>query len=207
MIQKTRDFLQHYSFMLIVWIIIWILGYYSILRFSFSHPYSDYYSEKNLVNVSPHGLRIALSQWKSSYTIVDVRSQEEYNEWHIITALNVPAYKNRYESDYENTERIINDFRHMQKAYPKRDTVIYCYSAACMTAIKVGEMLAKEWIYVKHLNIGRNERKYHRTLWNHEHERGTSSPDDRIHIWPDPWVVSWSDTKNTVCPINNNLWC
>lgn len=170
-----------------------------------NNSYVNYYDSKVLVDVSPHWLRIAMSEWESKYIIVDLRSEDEYNTDHIITAVSIPAYKNRYESAYDDKERIVKAFHELQQQYPDKKIVTYCYSGACMTSTKVWQMLAHEGINVQHLNIGWNERKYHWTLWNHEHERELSKAEDRIQTWSIPWVVPVSET--TACPINNEFWC
>lgn len=49
-----------------------------------------------------------------------------------------------------------------------------------MTGRKVGKMLAKEGIYVKHLGIGWNEWRYDWKSWNHPHEWDITNPMDYI---------------------------
>ncbi|MAG02549.1 hypothetical protein CMI42_04380 [Candidatus Pacearchaeota archaeon] len=133
------------------------------------HMY-DFYAAEAAVHVSPHHIRKHMAQGDDSFILVDLRSEEEYVEEHIITAVNVPAYKSRDKSDYGAVERIVGEFEKLIKNNPGKELIVYCYSGPCMTGRKVGKMLADRGIYVKHLGIGWNEWRYHWTIWNHEHE-------------------------------------
>ena len=144
---------------------------------------AEFYDIENAVHVSPHSLRRKMDQGVSDYTLVDLRSAEEYRREHIIGAVNIPAYKNANTPAYEEVERIVGAF----KALPKdKQVIVYCYSTACMTGRKIGKMLAKDGIYVQHLGIGWNEWRYFWTTWNHEHEWKTTKPEEYVISGDEP---------------------
>ena len=74
-------------------------------------------------------------------------------------------------------DRIVGEFKKLPQ---DKEIVVYCYSGPCMTGRKVGKMLAKEGIYVKHLGIGWNEWRYDWKSWNHPHEWNITDPMDYI---------------------------
>jgi rhodanese-related sulfurtransferase len=132
---------------------------------------SEYYAIENAVSVSPHGLRAQMSKGQTDhYVLVDLRSEEEYVKEHVVTAVNIPAYKDANNSAYDETERIVNSFKEIIAKNPNKDIITYCYSTACMTSRKIGLILAENNIYVKHLNIGWNEWRYAWDMWNHDSE-------------------------------------
>ncbi|MBI2018116.1 rhodanese-like domain-containing protein [Candidatus Daviesbacteria bacterium] len=143
----------------------------------------DFYATENAVYVSPHSLRRMMDKGDNSYTLVDLRSTQEYEKEHIIGAVNIPAYKDPDTSAYEEKERIINQFRQLPK---DREIIVYCYSMPCMTGRKIGLALAENGIFVKHLGIGWNEWRYFWTLWNHEHEWNLTKPQDYIFPGKEP---------------------
>jgi len=118
---------------------------------------TDYYLTENAVHVSPHHIRKAMDKGESDFILVDVRSQEEYEEEHIIGAVSIPAYKDPDTSDYDDVERIVNAFQELIEDNPDKDIIIYCYSLPCMSGRKVGLMLAENDIYVQQLGVGWNE--------------------------------------------------
>lgn len=123
----------------------------------------DFYLTENAVHVSPHSIRKAMDKGDNSFILVDLRSQEEYEREHIIGAVSIPAYKDPDTSAYGDVERIINSFKELKASNPGKDLIVYCYSIPCMTGRKVGSMLAKNGIFVKHLGIGWNEWRH---FWN-----------------------------------------
>lgn len=147
---------------------------------------AEYYKIENAVNVSPHGLRGKMDKGDQSYILVDLRSHEEYVEEHIVGALNVPAYSDRYTSAYGEVGRIVDSFQKIQREYPGRDIIVYCYSTACMTGRKMGGLLAEHNIYVKHLNIGWYEWRHAWNTWNHQHEWNTTKVNDYISVGEEP---------------------
>ncbi len=149
---------------------------------------SEFYAIENAVHVSPHGLRFYMSKGETSkFVLVDLRSQEEYETAHIVTALNVPAYKDPNTSAYDEVERIVGGFREILAENPNKDIIVYCYSTPCMTGRKIGQMLAENGIYVKHLGIGWNEWRYAWNMWNHDGEAKTVV-DDYIATGTEPGV-------------------
>lgn len=149
----------------------------------------EFYEVENAVHVSPHSLRKMMDKQDKSYTLVDLRSLAEYEKAHIVTAINIPAYKDPNTSAYDETERIIGEFKKLPK---DKDTIVYCYSIPCMTGRKIGKLLAEKGIFVKHLGIGWNEWRYFWTLWNHDMETPTKM-DDYIVSGKDPGVPKAKD--------------
>jgi rhodanese-related sulfurtransferase len=146
----------------------------------------EFYETENAVHVSPHGLRAKMSRGDTDgYVLVDLRSAEEYEKEHIVTAVNVPAYKDPNTSAYEEKERIIGAFRKLKEDNPEKEIIAYCYSAPCMTGRKIGEMLAEAGVFVKHLNIGWNEWRYSWSAWNHDMETPTKV-EDFIFVGKEP---------------------
>ncbi|HIJ99747.1 TPA: rhodanese-like domain-containing protein [archaeon] len=163
----------------------------------------SHYDTETAVLVSPHGLRKRLGD--GTTVLVDVRSQEEYEEEHITGALNVPAYRDRDHSDYGAVERIATSFAEIKADNPNKDIIIYCYSMPCMTGRKVGKMLADRGIFVKELGIGWNEWRYFWTLWNHAHEWNITKPEDFITSGPEPGEMLIETGSG--CPIEGDFGC
>lgn len=166
---------------------------------------TEYYRTENAVHVSPHSLRGKMDKGDQSFVLVDLRSAEEYEKEHIIGAVNIPAYKDKYTSAYGDIERIVDAFSELKARYPDRDLIVYCYSGPCMTGRKVGEMLVEHDIYVKHLNIGWYEWRHDWNSWNHEHEWNTTTFLDYVVSGKEPGV-----SKGGVAPnpcIEGDLGC
>ncbi len=154
---------------------------------------AEFYTVENAVHVSPHGLRASMSKGEADkFVLVDLRSQEEYETAHIVTALSVPAYKDANTSAYDEVDRITGAFKEIALNNPNKDIIVYCYSTACMTGRKIGKMLAEHGIYVKHLGIGWNEWRYSWNLWNHDGEAPTVV-EDYIATGTDPGVPPTPD--------------
>ncbi|NBW39408.1 rhodanese-like domain-containing protein [bacterium] len=137
----------------------------------------NFYLTEAAVLVSPHHLRKAMMKGKSDFTLVDLRSAEEYRKAHIKGALNIPAYSSPDKSAYDQVERIVGAFRELPQ---DKDIIVYCYSEPCMTGRKIGKVLAEHGIYVRHLGVGWNEWRYHWTTWNHEHEWSQTKVEDYV---------------------------
>lgn len=165
----------------------------------------DFYRTELAVQVSPHSLRKKLTKGESSVVLVDLRSQEEYETAHIITAVNVPAYKNPNESAYSDVERIVNSFTELRAENPDKDIVVYCYSTPCMTGRTIGKMLAEHDIYVKHLGIGWNDWKYDWDMWNHDGETKVN-PFDYIASGAEPGTLKEGEHPEA-CPISGEFGC
>ncbi|HIJ10923.1 TPA: hypothetical protein HA278_02590 [Candidatus Woesearchaeota archaeon] len=166
----------------------------------------EFYDVETATHVSPHGLRKHMGE-DPNKIIVDLRSQEEYEEEHITTAVNVPAYKDRDHSDYGAVTRIVSQFQELQRSNPDAEFIVYCYSTPCMTGRKVGKILADHGIYVKHLGIGWNEWRYHWQTWNHHHEWEQTDVMDYVVSGPEPGVMEGVTPKREVCPIDGSLGC
>ncbi len=143
----------------------------------------DFYATENAVHVSPHGIRKKIAERAQGFILVDLRSQEEYEQEHVVGAVNIPAYKDKDHSDYGAVERIVAEF---QKLPQDTNIIVYCYSMPCMTGRKIGEMLAEHGIYVQHLGIGWNEWRHFWTLWNHEHEWSKTAVEEYIVSGKEP---------------------
>ena len=166
---------------------------------------ADFYATETAVLVSPHGLRGKMDKGINNFVLVDVRSEEEYAEEHIIGAVNIPAYSDRYTSAYGDVERIVDSFQELRDG-TEVDIIVYCYSVPCMTGRKVGNMLAENGIYVKELGIGWNEWKYDWTGWNHPHEWETTIPEEYTATGTEPGTPILRKDRE-VCPIDNELGC
>jgi rhodanese-related sulfurtransferase len=147
---------------------------------------AEFYNVENATHVSPHGLRGKLDKGGKDVLIVDLRSAEEYEKGHIVSAINIPAYKDPNTPAYEEVDRIVSQFKKAISENPNKEVITYCYSAACMTGRKVGKMLSDNGVFVKTLNIGWNEWKYFWTLWNHEHEWKSTKPENYIVVGKEP---------------------
>ncbi|MEX0933672.1 MAG: rhodanese-like domain-containing protein [Candidatus Paceibacterota bacterium] len=149
----------------------------------------EFYLVENAVHVSPHHIRKAIMKGETDdFILIDLRSEEEYAEEHIVGAINVPAYKDREYSDYGAIQRIRQSVRELKEKNPEKDIIVYCYSTPCMTGRKVGKILAEDGIYVKHLGIGWNEWRHFWKLWNHPHEWEITDPTEYTASGPEPGV-------------------
>ena len=166
----------------------------------------EFYEIENAVYVSPHSLRKSMDNGINDFILVDLRSQQEYEKEHIIGAVNIPAYKDPDTSAYGDVDRILNSFKELKASNPNKDIIAYCYSIPCMTARKIGELLADNDIYVKHLGIGWNEWRYYWTLWNHEHEWKQTNVLDYVSSGPTPGTPKLK-LNSTACIINNEFGC
>ncbi len=139
---------------------------------------AEFYETENAVHVSPHSLRKRIDTNASDFILVDLRSAQEYEKAHIKGAINIPAYRDPNTPAYYDVERIVGEFAKL----PDKEVIVYCYSTACMTGRKIGYLLARSGIYVKHLNIGWNEWRYDWKSWNHEHEWNSTSAEQYIEV-------------------------
>ena len=163
---------------------------------------AEWYKVENIIHVSPHSVRKHIGD--NEIVLVDLRSQEEYETNHIITAVNVPAYATPDKSDYGAVDRIVGAFKELELKNPGKDIVVYCYSMPCMTGRKIGEMLTGHGIYVKHLGIGWSEWRYFWKLWNHDGEKAVN-PADYVFSGKEPGV--FSGKKSPGCPIGGEFGC
>ena len=157
----------------------------------------DFYLTENAVHVSPHSLRVKMDKSIDDYTLVDVRSKEEYEKEHIIGAISIPAYKDKDTPAYDEEDRIISEFSKLPK---DKEVIIYCYSTPCMSGRKIGKMLAENGIYVKQLGIGWNEWRYYWTLWNHELECNSTNVLDYVTSGSEPGIPTTRNVSSS-CPL------
>lgn len=150
----------------------------------------EFYEVENAVHVSPHHIRKHIAEGDTSFLLVDLRSQQEYEDEHVVGAVNIPAYKDPDTSAYSDVERIVNSFKQLEMDNPEKDIIVYCYSIPCMTGRKIGQILAEHNIYVKHLGVGWNEWRYHWELWNHPHEWTQTNVLDFISSGSEPGVYT-----------------
>jgi rhodanese-related sulfurtransferase len=146
----------------------------------------EFYDVETATHVSPHHIRKHIAQGDTSFLLVDLRSQEEYEDEHVVGAVNVPAYADPNTSAYGDVERIVGSFRELQEEHPDTELIVYCYSIPCMTGRKIGKMLADQGVYVKHLGVGWNEWRYHWELWNHPHEWDQTNVLDYVTTGSEP---------------------
>ncbi|MCA9308128.1 rhodanese-like domain-containing protein [candidate division WWE3 bacterium] len=174
-----------------------------------SHLIADYYAASVATLVSPHGLRKDIMQGKKTFVLVDLRSEEEYLEEHVVGAVNIPAYRDRDHSAYDQVDRIVTQFRTLLAENPDKEVIVYCYSMPCMTGRKIGNMLAQHGIYVKELGVGWNEWRYHWELWNHPHEWSTTDVMDYISTGKDAGVFKGEVPLDQLspCSIDDTLGC
>lgn len=148
----------------------------------------EFYKIENAVHVSPHSLRKHMSEGTTgNFVLVDLRSKEEYEREHIISAISIPAYSDANTSAYGEVDRIVTAFKEIVAENPNKDIIVYCYSTPCMTGRKIGQLLVDHDIYVKHLGIGWNEWRYDWDMWNHDGET-PSVVDDYIQTGAQPGV-------------------
>lgn len=130
---------------------------------------SEYYQVENAVSVSPTDVKTALQRGSyGEFVLVDLRSQVEYEEEHITSAINVPIFVDPEVSGISNEERIVKAFAEIKKNNPEREIIMYCYSGACMASRKAGKILSEHNIFAKHLNIGWYEWRYFWKMWSGE---------------------------------------
>ncbi len=141
------------------------------------NPIDAYYTNAAATLVSPHHLRGEMDKGHDDFILVDLRTQAEYEEEHVVGAINIDASMSK--------EDIVSAFQILEAENPDKDIIMYCYSAACMTGRKVGAMLASEGIYVQELTIGWNEWRYDFMSWNY--------PNEWDLLDPSRYVVSGSE--------------
>lgn len=166
---------------------------------------AEFYAVENAVHVSPHSIRKAMDKGEQQYTLVDLRSKEEYEKSHIVGAVNIPAYSDPDTSAYGDVDRIVAGFRQLPQ---DKDIIVYCYSMPCMTGRKVGAMLAEHGIYVKHLGIGWNEWRYFWNLWNHEHEWNKTKVEEYVATGSEPGVAKRKEGNPlSPCTLDSTFGC
>lgn len=153
----------------------------------------QYYRSEVATLESPHGIRKAIMERKNDFILVDVRSAQEYEQEHIIGAVNVPVYRDPDTSAYDEEDRIVAEFREVIKNNPNKKVIIYCYSSSCMSGRKIANMLTNYGISVKELGIGWNEWRYDWNMWNYPHKWETTRVEDYIYSGAEPGTYSGLD--------------
>lgn len=105
---------------------------------------AEFYSTETAVSVSPSDYISDLNAGKIDGLLVDLRSANEYNSGHLVTAINIPAVE-------MNRSQLVFAFSKLPKDRP---IITYCYSEYCMLSRNVGEALAENGIYAKHFTAG-----------------------------------------------------
>jgi len=169
-----------------------------------------YYANSVATLQSPHGLRKALANGSAAdkFVIVDVRSAEEYETEHMVTALSIPAYTNKDNTEHTSEDRVIEEFKKLRDLDENagKTILIYCYSASCMTGRNVGNLLAKNGVYVKELTIGWNEWRYFPNTWNYPHEWEDVKIMDYVSSGTEPGTVP-AGLAPKGCTLDGSLGC
>jgi rhodanese-related sulfurtransferase len=105
---------------------------------------AEFYATESVVGVSPQDYIKALQRNDSMGLAVDLRDNSSYAAGHLVGAINIPAGQ-------LNPPQVLSAFRKLPTDKP---VIVYCYSTYCMLSIEVGDYLAQNGIYVKHMNLG-----------------------------------------------------
>ena len=168
----------------------------------------QYYRSEVATLESPHGIRKAIMQGKDDFILVDVRSAQEYEQEHIVGAVNVPVYRDPDTSAYDEEDRIVSEFQEVIKNHPDKKIVIYCYSSSCMSGRKIGRMLTDYGIYVKELGIGWNEWRYDWNMWNYPHEWETTHVENYVISGSEPGAyTSLEGIGESGCSLSQSFDC
>lgn len=117
---------------------------------------TNFYDDEMATLVSPANLRNLIDKKDTNYVLVDLRSKDEYDSEHMVTAINIPAVS-------LTSEQLLAEFKKIPR---NKQIIVHCYSSACTLGRQVGQFLAHKGIYVKELDIGWSEWKYFWNLWN-----------------------------------------
>jgi rhodanese-related sulfurtransferase len=102
----------------------------------------EYFKAKLSYEMSPYGLKHLLDEKTKDYTLVDVRSAEEFKKAHIPTALNIP----------------LKELTNKLSSLPKDKTIVtYCGSITCQLAPTAALELAQKGFKVMDLHGGIKE--------------------------------------------------
>ena len=154
----------------------------------------DFYDIETAVSISPHHMRGYMGEFQE-FVIVDVRDTNDYEQEHIISAINIPASL--------SDEELVEQFSKISEG---KEIITYCYSTACMSSRKVGKVLADAGIYVKHLNVGWNEWKYSPESWNYPEEWADLDIQETLISGSEPGEFP-EDFTSKSCPIDGDNGC
>lgn len=146
----------------------------------------DFYESEMSVAVSPATLKKWVDEGSDDYILVDLRSAGEYQREHFVTAVNIPASS-------MNEKQLVEAFNNLPK---DKEVVVHCYSAYCTLGREVGRELARNGIYVKELNVGWSELRYHWDIWN----PGAKVTDG------EKYIVKGTDKPATVTPCTEGVF-
>lgn len=116
----------------------------------------NFYEDEMATVVSPQTVKEYIDKNDDSYILVDLRSKAEYDKEHIKSALNIPAVS-------LSKDQIIAAFQRLPK---DKQIIVHCYSFACTLGRQIGRLLSQNNIFVKEMDVGWNEWRYHWDLWN-----------------------------------------
>lgn len=183
------------------------IGLYHYSQMQDTQLQTQYYKSEVATLESPHGIRKAIMQRKNDFILVDVRSAQEYEQEHIIGAVNVPVYRDPDTSAYDEEDRIVSEFKQVIRDNPDKKVIIYCYSSSCMSGRKIASMLTDYGIYVKELGIGWNEWRYDWNMWNYPHEWETTRVEDYIYSGKEPGTYSGFGGLDEGCSLSKSFEC
>ena len=116
----------------------------ALLPKSNADVFREFYATETAVSVGPSDYLYELRTGQSPGILVDLRTAEEYNAGHMVTAINIPAGQ-------MNESQLVTAFSKL----PRNSTAInYCYSSYCMLSKNVGKALSGNGIQEKHLTAG-----------------------------------------------------
>jgi len=122
---------------------------------------ADFYSDELAVKVSPTILADEFKKYNSeNFILIDLRSKEEYEKGHIVTAVNIPMYSNLGTFDDEQKTNVMDIFKSIRKDNSGKTIILYSKNALDDSVLLVGNLLAKNMIYAKSLNTAWGDWKY-----------------------------------------------
>ena len=184
------------------------VGIYHFTQQQESSLRQQYYRSEVATLESPHGMRKAIQQQKNNFILVDVRSAQEYEQEHIVGAVNIPVYRDPDTSAYDEEDRIVAEFQELIRNNPKKKIIIYCYSSSCMSGRKIANMLTNYGIYVKELGIGWNEWRYDWNMWNYPHEWEITDVEDYVYSGSEPGSYNnLSGLSESGCSLSKSFEC
>ena len=190
---------------IIIWIILWVIIWGLITNILFlqniksetkntNELITAFYDTEVSVNVSAHSLRKKIESGDDSFILVDIRSQEEYDEEHIKSSISIPAYTDRDNTGNTSKDRVLESFKQLDSS---KEIILYCYSHYCMSSRKMWAFLAKNDIFVKHLTLWWNEWRYYWSLWNYpnEEDKTMDSIESNPFLIKWDWIINWCEGK------------
>jgi rhodanese-related sulfurtransferase len=106
-----------------------------------------HFEERLKVTLGPVELQELMDEDRGSFTLVDVRSKEGYQQEHIPSAINIP------ESELESR---------LQEIPKDKPVVVYCWTLVCHLAAHAGLKLAEHGYFARELEGGIQEWKHYK---------------------------------------------